>query len=230
MRIISGHDYYDSAAQFGVDTTVCFIRNKNEDISSKIPLNIKLPSFNLMFLNEPRAKYPWRRNAESRWCPIFVVIADKIWKGMRNKDTNKVFFTHDTFVAYLKEHNFRYEPTDYRWMTLSVYEPMSELYFGEYEVQKTLMDWMIANGVVIITGELNDKKSFDVVINNDNLKDYEFFRVVDAFQTHQRIEQWVTGVLPQAGKPTVEIVDDKVIAEKHGFYKWSFRTPGKKGI
>lgn len=59
-------------------------------------------------------------------------------------------------------------------------------------------------------------------IINPILKDYEFYKVFDSFQTFQEISMFLGGVLGDHEKEIV-VVDDKYKIEQHGFDKWSFR-------
>jgi len=73
---------------------------------------------------------------------------------------------------------------------------------------------------------LSNKKS--VFIINPVLKDYEFYKVVDAFTAFQEIQMFIAGVLGIGEKEIIE-VEDKYKIPQHGFDKWSFRKePTKK--
>lgn len=73
-------------------------------------------------------------------------------------------------------------------------------------------------------GYKNNEKFFI----NPLLKDYEFYKVFDAFQTFQEIMMFMGGVLGKGEKEIVE-VQDKYKITQHGFdYKWSFRKEPEK--
>lgn len=57
---------------------------------------------------------------------------------------------------------------------------------------------------------------------NPVLKDIQFYKVKDAFQTFQEISMFVSGVLPRQGKEMIEL-DDKIKRDKHGFDEKSFK-------
>ena len=61
---------------------------------------------------------------------------------------------------------------------------------------------------------------------NPILKDYEFFKVVDAFQAFQELSMFISGVLGGQSPKMVEI-SDNIRIEKHGFDKMSFRKEKK---
>jgi hypothetical protein len=76
----------------------------------------------------------------------------------------------------------------------------------------------------------NDYNRTGLNHNNDNkfivnplLKEYEFFKMFDAFQAFQEIQMFISGVLGTGEKEITEVAD-KYKIQQHGFdYKWSFR-------
>ena len=63
---------------------------------------------------------------------------------------------------------------------------------------------------------------------NPILKEYEFYKVFDTYQTFQEIQMFISGVLGNKENNVVIISDkDKII--QHGFDKWSFRKESKNG-
>jgi len=65
-------------------------------------------------------------------------------------------------------------------------------------------------------------------IINPLLKDYQFYKVFDAFQAFQEIQMFLGGVLGRGEKEIIEVADKYKIAQ-HGFDKWSFRKEPKNG-
>jgi hypothetical protein len=57
---------------------------------------------------------------------------------------------------------------------------------------------------------------------NPILKEYEFYKVVDAFTAFTELQMFIGGVLGRGEKEIVEI-EDKYKIPQHGFDKWSFR-------
>ena len=57
---------------------------------------------------------------------------------------------------------------------------------------------------------------------NPLLKEYQFYKVFDAFQAFQEIQMFLGGVLGNKEKDITEVADKYKIAQ-HGFDKWSFR-------
>ncbi len=86
------------------------------------------------------------------------------------------------------------------------------------------LNWLITNKIVIITFYPQPQFSKNICrINGDNLKDYQFYKVIDPFTLFQEISMWIGGILPHQGRPMVDITDDKIKIVKHGFDKFSFR-------
>jgi hypothetical protein len=71
-------------------------------------------------------------------------------------------------------------------------------------------------------------KNYEKFFINPLLKNYEFYKVFDAFQAFQEISMFMGGVLGRGEKEIVE-VQDKYKITQHGFdYKWSFRKEPEK--
>lgn len=65
------------------------------------------------------------------------------------------------------------------------------------------------------------------LVTNPCLKDFQFYRVKDAFTVYQELDMFISGVLGHPGVPLIEITDKDRI-QQHGFDKWSFRKQGVK--
>lgn len=65
------------------------------------------------------------------------------------------------------------------------------------------------------------------IILYPRLKDYQFFKVFDTYQTFQCIEQFLTNNLVKPDMIEIKI-PDKLKAESKGFDKWSFRKMSGK--
>jgi hypothetical protein len=67
-------------------------------------------------------------------------------------------------------------------------------------------------------------------VNAPNLKDAQFAKVFDPYMAFQEIALWVGGILSGTENPIVQITDDLVKIEKHGFdKKLSFRKAKSTG-
>ena len=82
--------------------------------------------------------------------------------------------------------------------------------------------------VFVFDGDRRSPRNDNAFIINANLKEYEFYKMVDAFTAFQEISMFIGGVLGIGEKEMVEI-EDKYKIGQHGFDKWSFRRePSKK--
>ena len=63
---------------------------------------------------------------------------------------------------------------------------------------------------------------------NPRLKDFEFYKIFEGHQAYQEIEMYIGNILLKPDDPD-QITDDKILAQNHGFDKWSFKKlPTKK--
>ena len=262
MRIIGGHDYYDSALAFGQDLDVIFVRPKEQDVKPSstfaLPIYATATKVNLI---DPKVSMSWRspfkayRNkneiplsATANSCisfvPCIVWFAGKRYGGVNAKSIdgsiNKFFWSLDSLKSFVnplgfyfadqlpqalvkKKFKWRYESKDVK-LSLSKHLTQRDATQDELNV-------LIQNKVSIATWCYETDYSENVWrINGDNLKSFEFQKVLSPYQAMQELSMWVGGVLPQAGNPMVQILDDKVKIHKAGFDKWSFRKVGKKGM
>ena len=61
---------------------------------------------------------------------------------------------------------------------------------------------------------------------NQNLNEYQFYKVFDAFRAFQEIQMFIGNVL--TGEKKIIDIDDKYKITQHGFDKWSFRKESTK--
>lgn len=113
---------------------------------------------------------------------------------------------------------------------------LADAYFESAPVSDKTREWLIKNRITILTyGPLSryvcdsEGKSFNsgLCVDGDDLGNKGFQKVMNPWQANQEIMMWVSGILPRNPNPMIEITDDKIKAEKHGFDKWSFRKAPK---
>ena len=232
MRIIHGHDYYDSALAYGSDPDVVFVREKNHilDADQIRPIPGLFGAGGNVYFIGKRATY---QSSFTKFIPLpngdsfhldsfRIWVADKSWWGWRIQDSTGVtcFYSWEGLSRWAESHSY------------SVIRPMYSYRVHRHTVSDSiphemhdssdqLQAWMIQNRVTVIT--LVDDWPHTARVNGDNLKEFQMFRVMDAFSMFQLISGWVGGVLPRNPNPMVEITDDKIKSHKHGFDKWSFR-------
>jgi hypothetical protein len=83
--------------------------------------------------------------------------------------------------------------------------------------------------IFLYDGYRGKPRNTDVFYVNPILKDWEFYKVVDAFTAFTELQMFISGVLGTGEKEIIEISNENKI-EQHGFdRKWSFRRePTKK--
>lgn len=229
MRIIGGHDYYDTAMAFGADREVVFARTKSSDMKCT--------------LAAPERIYPWEpldengRNFNKAGSlillPLFIYVAGIKYTGVRLvedglKNKEHYFWKFNDLVNYLatKGAHLKRSRPQYksRWRDHS--QQISDHFSqsgstGEREI-------CIENGIVVAT-LLKKENKWQWRVNGDNLKDFEFYRCLDPYKCYQEIAMYVGGVLPRKGAEMATISDKSKI-KKHGMDKWSFRKMGKNSV
>jgi hypothetical protein len=211
MRIIGGRDYYDTAtAQYGVDSTVCFVRKHNLVQMNDTPLNYSA--------REAGGFYLYR---------FEVVVAGEIYKCLRvAKSTAWGQPRYATRFIYDQA-----EATSFSQDLPNFIRDWSDLSISDAR-RNAIRDWALDNKVVTAvsgaeTRQINDYNRHPyalfegytrdrfAILNSDCLKTIEFYRVLPPAEAHRAIASWVGGVLP-FNAPTVEISDRSKI-KKAGF-------------
>ena len=95
---------------------------------------------------------------------------------------------------------------------------IAALVAGSTKLEKVFIDHKVPYFVVDMYDE--------TVTFLPTLRDYQFYKVKDAFTAMQELSMYVGGVIPQQEKELVNISDKDRIAQ-HGFDKLSFRHPFK---
>lgn len=244
MRIIEGRDYYDNALAYGQDTSVIFVRSRtdvrtNNDFKHT-PIGTEGAAGPCVVPLGSDHNRTWRFNNHFTTNyhnytinTVVVYLCGKIYRGLMvhdycigskfepHVDTHYFFWDHKAFECWLTKKGM--EPLRGKSTSWRTIWPI-EHYFRRGEVSKTVLDYLIENKITILTfADLDSVNKHVWTINGDNLKDLQFFTVLDAFTTFQEISMWIGGVLPHPGNPIVTITDNSVKIAKHGFDKFSFR-------
>lgn len=229
MRIIGGHDYYDSALAYGQDSDVIFVRNTKVFKASETPLYACYPS---KLVGDNYFEIPGLGKVEFR--AISVYIADRHYGGVSINQFDQIietFWNYDRFMSWAMANKISINTTVPRQY---VWEPKSEIkdaflnlksWFIPHLATDVQREWLISNNIAIAVW--HDKYSWHTTgswyCNSPNLKGLGFAKAVDPYTLFQELSMWVGGILPQAGNEMVEITDQKIKAHKAGFDKWSFR-------
>lgn len=257
MRIIGGHDYFDSALAHGSDTSLVFQRQKIEDApilpfvdSALTPMLKDTVSFH------GRGRDHWRRESVVvSGKTAYAFIPQEIWLAGRRYGGIKVegnplvqplfakpemtewFWDVDMFMQFIASIDAQLRKGD-EWTSKHSVTGSNISEHFDREPTRDETDWLIENHVSIavwlpsISGRRSKRWREDTgwKINVDGLGKMGFARKLDPFTAFQELSMWIGGVLPRPGNPIVEITDEKVKVAKHGMDKWSFRTPpGNKG-
>ena len=246
MLIVSKfHDYYDSAAGFGVDKALVYKRVSESGGFLRLPklrgagpteerhickdgthVYIKASKIPLVFCGEVFYRYIGE-----------VKIATSGFLG----SYVKTFTHHESkglFSAIYKEYGLSEKTDDRpRWMG-SRWEPKDDsITFEEALPNQDLVGLSIREGTpvwLLRTLKYNEKdpyargieigpRDITYVIERDPvLKDLGFFQVKDPFQAYQDIAMFLGGVMGVGDRPMVQL-SDKEVHQKHGFDKMSFR-------
>lgn len=232
-------DYYDGVVgTTGIDKSIVYERKIIEiDDRSQIPkpfyFDIRTKDNNIRKLcnvniNTKQKKF-------QKFSPFFIGFCGKIYVGWKLYSTGKsridyfrptinTHFTYDANVIadLIKIHDKKTNErkTVFRDLVKSVENMDLVELFRKYKTPCFVYD--PDNKRTEIDG--HNKQRFFV---NPILKDYQFYKVFDAFQTLQEIQMFIGGVLGTNERETVTIAD-KYKIQKHGFDKWSFRKMSEK--
>jgi hypothetical protein len=228
MRIIRGRDYYDNALAHGRDDSVVFVRERERFIADKDfgPRRVHYPEATLAYADTgvtARKRYRDRLYAsragrftvhgiDFSFDLIAVVFCGKVYNGVRIWIDGRDPMYHwkqETFDEWLAQMGLRVVRS--YWEHATAFD-----LFACYDAPKELMGWLIEQRIVVGIRWYQRTTGIIWSVNSDQLKDVQFFKVLDAYTAFQEISMWVGGVLPSSGNQMV-VISDKVRIEKHGF-------------
>lgn len=252
MRIIGGHDYYDSGLAWGQDNAHVFVRSE----SYQIPEEEFIKTYNLArteiaekILGDGKRKYCGigpkenysisKKGRKISFSVARVVLCGVLYKGYYVEDSLQNYSMHDTkthwiwtgegFRKYLEENGLetKLDKSDFSKMwsrrtgkiedvpVLSVDDWFKPVKLSG-ECLKTILD----NRVTVMT--FNPAKHHwgkpHWEVNGSTLGEMDFAKALDPYNAFQEIAMWIGGVLPSDGARIVEITDNKIKIEKHGFH------------
>lgn len=246
MRIVGGHDYYDSAQAFGQDAGLVFAR-KAYDRAEAVPY--------LKAGLAPQAAHRLCLAGGRNW---LLSSRDQV----DNRRGRYAFTPRVVWFAGVRRACVEIDGVDLSgrervavktavWSAAELAEFLdrvgsgfSDTFLGRDEIGQDNVaaffsdrgsaaerDWLVANGISIAVshdpcgnrnyGSWHENRSwkFDV----DGLRQLGFARVLSPYDAFQELSMWVGGTLARPGAPTVEIASDTVRRDKHGFDGWSFK-------
>ena len=234
MRIIGKqHDYYDSALAHGHDDRVVFVRKREE-----LPGGSNKPKF-ITGLNMRLSKNQ-KVNKEASFNSFTIGFCGKLYPGvmvrissaagLARTITEQYVYTKDDLIALLASHELERGKVQDDWFAEDKGEAAVDAYFARMG-SAAPMDFMIEHKAAILTYDFRPvfgtPNGEPPVVINGTLKEFEFYRVMNAYQAFQELDMFVSGVLTQNENMTVEIADKDRIPQ-HGFDKYSFRKPPQK--
>jgi len=239
MYIISKNkDYYDGVVgTVGIDKTIVYERTVEviED-SSNFPRPFKWERKNIHKENPFREVMHFSTKSKKYIGNSYFLVGfcGKLYMGWRMfynmkeydpesdkyKDVEKydIIYGYENVKKHLKYYSFGKRKEDHVKHVMD-YNPIH--IFRELKVPIFVYDSMG-------DGEFRYRRSNGShFIINPILKEYEFYKVVDAFTAFTELQMFISGVLGTGENDIVEVEDKYKIAQ-HGFDKWSFRKEPEK--
>jgi hypothetical protein len=244
MRILGGHDYYDTALAYGRDETLVFVRSTAEKARTveTASAHLRLPPENTITF---RGSHEYlRRSTHTHEDIEYTVYPRILWfagkrfgamkvsrygRGRSSGIMDDLWFWHeDRFAEFMASIDARLrEPRKGRYPAESINTASISAFFSE-EGREDEIGWLVENrvSIALLTRERWPSDGDPCWrIDSDGLKDIHFQRRVDPYEAFQMLSQWVGGVLPRSGAELVTISGEKTMLSKHGMDKWSFKTP-----
>lgn len=214
MLIVSKfHDFYDVGMKMGVDKTVVYERKTIHISGSFMPVTSRdWNGWRPAVLAFCGTFYPFvyhttdHKIDEIIWDVEEAIQNTPLSKG-RSWDTDSI----DTEIGLRKFFDKDYPELE------ELYHTHKTPIFGFTPVLGRHYSWM------------KPEKYKDLVIS-PNLKDIQFYKVIDPITAFQQIYMFISGVIGVPAKSTVEISDKVMAASKGHDGPYSFRKPpGKRG-
>lgn len=246
MKIINKdfHDYYDSCIGYGgIDKTVIYKRKQEEfeydsDITKMIekvlPKTTTFRYHSDSHLHEIFHTTKYDYLFESGYIGFcgkiypFIKCTDRRYIGYSFISGYEYYYDYESLISFLK--SIKYKVSKYRYNTLSDRNIIN--FFKDidnmdifFKIQNPVFSYGFTT-IDKITNHAGRMKT----TTNPILKDFQFYKLKDAFSTFQDIYMFLSGVLGQVHPPIQEI-SDEVMKHKKGFgHKYAFKKePTKKG-
>ncbi len=232
MYIISKKkDYYDGVAgSTGIDKTIVYEREIIEidekdypDMFRRYnPYTNKKPSpfyklTNVNIIRELRIAGVYEHTA-----PFILGFCGKIYVGWKLYSKGKdgelittITYDNENMKKLVEQHSWYGGNFEDNLKYVQSYDPIE--FFREFNAPVFVYDSDYKRTCV----ERNWSNHPKFLIN-PLLKEYQFYKVFDAFQAFQEVSMFIGGVLGNKEKDIV-VVEDKYKIAQHGFDKWSFR-------
>lgn len=237
MRIISKfHDYYDSAQAQGQDKSLVFVRQSEQFAPAGqypgIPGPVQVFHAQAQRLTPGGIGLPLR----GAWQRVDVAFALLLFAGKlfpfaevkRQHSTrlgaDAAFMVYDyaELDGVLSEHGYDLQSRNRRdraWLgrTKGVRAPIDD--FFALRDSDQLMLHALEHKLPVLSW----RRQMDLLDVNPRLADFQFYRVLDAWQAYQELSMFLGNIAAPERHPVV--IEDKFRIQQHGFDKWSFRKP-----
>lgn len=245
MRIISKFkDYYDSAAGYGVDTSVIYERTSKplpswsleEDRQPDVMQYREIAAACRAIVHPDRFRHLYHY---AEFKTVFVGVAGKIYVGLILPyvalDEEKQLWQRIRNGMYSEMHVWKPENLTDKQLD----QKMEHAWPKATEVT-TVREWFASNENARIVENVDLFTKYNMVSFvavqagsgtsvrvNERLQDYSFQRMMDGFTAFQEISMFVTGVLAQQDQMT-HVPTDKELLYARGHDDMSFKTPPTK--
>jgi hypothetical protein len=228
------HDYYDNCIGYGgVDKTTVYIR-KNKGLNiSKHKLNKFSKFFTPFRFFDDLIKnisinhvYYWRSNNQININKIIILFCGKLYPiisvSLTQPYKNRLFFNSEEVFKFLKQKlsKKRYNNLLEGYSFNRSFSKGIKDYFNINLPKEKIIDYHLEydSPIILFKSSRNNYK----IEFNPCLKDYEFYKFIDSFQTFQTLEMFLSNIMVK--EKEIIMLDDKTRKLKHGFDKTSFRN------
>lgn len=214
MRLIGGHDFYDSALSYGRDDDLIYVRKKEEIEIPHPPIHPSEVSIGTSYNSQ---------NVN----PFEIIFAGKLYYGIKiSKETQTEYvYSVESLIKTLDKFNMNISQIGrINYRSLFDISQLSE-HFIPFDISEFCRENKIISGVT--TREIRWSKVYNknysktIFQNNATLKDYEFQKVLNPFEAMQQLSMWVGNL--STNENNMATISDKDKIHKHGFDNWSFR-------
>lgn len=248
MKVIGGHDYYDSALGYGQDEDLIFVRDAKTITVKDCPLWDVYPHDICIPLRDEgwggRNDVSDLKLGQLRLRSVSVYVAGVRYGGVAaiQHDTHVIetFWNYNELAEWLANYKcqpFKFNRDIYKWHTYKAEMqkfPDLETWFTPSPASQEELTFLIDNRIAIgiscspnphyyISTKDPSVWHVNAADKDWSLKTWGFAKVVDPYTLFQELSMFIGGVLPRNPNPMVEITDTDVKVAKHGFDKWSFR-------
>ncbi len=226
------HDYYDNCIGYGgVDKTTVYIRkNKSLDIS-KHKLNKFSKYFTPFRIFDELIKdisinhvYYWRSNNQININKIIILFCGKLYPiiSVSTLSNDHLIFNSEEVFKFLKQKlsKKRYNNLLEGYSFNQSFSKGTKDYFNINLPKEKIINYHLEYNSPIILFEA-DRLGYKIEFN-PCLKEYEFYKFIDSFQTFQTLEMFLSNIMVK--EKEIIMLDDKTRKLKHGFDKTSFRN------